>query len=106
MKGVENAVVLMGEIAVASNEQAAGIAQVNRGIEQMSQVVQTNSATSEETAAASEELFSQAELLKNMVGQFRLNSLEARPEPKALKSGWEPEATTGSESEKYYRLFL
>jgi methyl-accepting chemotaxis protein len=37
----------------------------------MSQVVQTNSATAEETAAASEELSSQAQMLKNMIGQFK-----------------------------------
>ena len=72
--GVESAAQLVGEIANASNEQASAITQVNHGIEQMSQVVQTNSATSEEAAAASEELSSQAELLKNMVGQFSLKS--------------------------------
>jgi methyl-accepting chemotaxis protein len=72
VSGVENAAQLVGEIANASNEQASAITQVNHGIEQMSQVVQTNSATSEETAAAAEELSSQAELLKNMVGQFNL----------------------------------
>ncbi|MGI6778464.1 MAG: methyl-accepting chemotaxis protein [Acetivibrionales bacterium] len=63
---------LVNNIAVASNEQAAGIEQINQGIMQVSQVVQTNSATSEEGAAASEELSSQAELLKEMVGKFKL----------------------------------
>jgi methyl-accepting chemotaxis protein len=62
----------VGEIASASNEQAAGIAQINQGIMQVSQVIQTNSATSEESASASEELSSQAEVLKEMVGRFRL----------------------------------
>ena len=57
---VDKTVKLGEEIAVASNQQAAGIAQVNQGIEQMSQVVQTNSATAEEGAAASEELSGQA----------------------------------------------
>lgn len=42
------------------------------GIEQVSQVVQNNSATAEQSAAASEELSSQAELLKQMVGQFKI----------------------------------
>jgi len=70
--GVEKAAVLVGEIAVASNEQATGIAQVNKGIEQMSRVVQANSATAEEGAAASQELSGQAQLLKEMVGEFRL----------------------------------
>ncbi len=63
---------LVGDIAIASNEQASGITQVNQGIMQVSQVVQTNSATSEEGAAASEELSSQAVLLKEAVDQFKL----------------------------------
>jgi len=72
--GTEKTVELVAQIAIASNEQATGIAQVNNGVEQLSQVVQTNSAIAEESAAASEELSSQAELLKNMVEQFRLKS--------------------------------
>lgn len=71
---VEEAADLVAGIAVASNEQATAIAQVNSGIEQLSMVVQTNSATAEEAAAASEELSSQAELLKSMVARFRLRT--------------------------------
>lgn len=63
---------LVGDIANASNEQAAGIAQVNQGILQVSDVVQMNSATSEESAAASEELSSQSEMLKDQVIRFKL----------------------------------
>ena len=69
---VEKAAKLVGQIAEASNEQATGIAEVNKGIEQVSQVIQNNSATAEESAAASEELSGQAELLKEMVSRFRL----------------------------------
>ena len=81
VSGVEKAVELVGEIAVASNEQATGIAQVNKGIEQMSTVVQTNSATVEQAAASSQELSAQAELLKNMVGQFRLKDTSSVEQP-------------------------
>lgn len=69
---VEDIAKLVKDIAAASNEQAIGVEQINQGIMQVSEVVQTNSATSEEGAAASEELYSQATLLKEMVGQFRL----------------------------------
>jgi methyl-accepting chemotaxis protein len=69
---VSRAADLVGAIAVASNEQATGIAQVNQGVEQVSSVVQANSATSEESAATSEELSSQADLLKNLISRFRL----------------------------------
>lgn len=74
-KIVENTVKVaefIGEIAVASNEQAEGIAQINAAVMQVSTVVQTNSATSEESASASEELASQAEMLKDQVSQFNL----------------------------------
>jgi Methyl-accepting chemotaxis protein (MCP) signaling domain. len=62
----------VGNIARASNDQAAEIAQITQGIEQVSEVVQTNSATAEESAASSEELSGQAEMLKVMVGAFKL----------------------------------
>ncbi|ATW27463.1 methyl-accepting chemotaxis protein [Candidatus Formimonas warabiya] len=72
--GVAKAATLVGEIAVASNEQATGIAQINQAISQVAQVVQTNSATAEESAAASEELSSQADLLKSAVSRFNLKT--------------------------------
>jgi methyl-accepting chemotaxis protein len=77
VSGVEKAASLVGGIAEASNEQASGIAQINKGIEQVSQVVQNNSATAEQSAAASEELSSQAELLREMVGQFKIKKSAA-----------------------------
>ncbi|KUO77023.1 MAG: chemotaxis protein [Clostridia bacterium BRH_c25] len=75
VEGVAKAAALVSDIAVASNEQASGIAQINQGVMQVSQVVQTNSATSEESAAASEELSSQAELLKESVSKFKLKKI-------------------------------
>ncbi|MDU7475821.1 MAG: methyl-accepting chemotaxis protein [Paenibacillus macerans] len=69
---IEKVANLVGDIAMASTEQAAAITQINQGISQVSQVIQTNSATSEESAAASEELSSQAALLKQQVAQFKL----------------------------------
>ncbi len=70
--GVTSTTVVMGEIQEATNEQATSIEQVNVGLDQISQVVQTNSATSEESAAASEELFSQSDMLKNLIADFKL----------------------------------
>lgn len=63
---------IVENIAIASNEQAIGISQINQGIMQVSEVVQMNSATSEESAAASEELSSQAELLREQAARFTL----------------------------------
>ncbi|ACL76649.1 methyl-accepting chemotaxis protein [Ruminiclostridium cellulolyticum] len=73
--GIAKAADLVGNIAEASNEQAAGIEQINQGIMQVSQVIQANSATSEESAAASEELSSQAELLSEQVERFILKKV-------------------------------
>lgn len=72
--GVEKTAELAAQIAVASNEQVAGITRINSSIDLMMHVVQTNSATSEETAAASQELSSQAEMLRDMVIKFELRN--------------------------------
>lgn len=74
--GVSKAAEIIAEIAASSNEQASGISQINIGIEQVSQVVQTNSATAEESAAASEELSSQAQVMKDLVGNFKLKNMK------------------------------
>ncbi len=66
---------LVQEISSASQEQAASIAQVTQGIDQISSVVHTNSATSEESAAASEELSTQAQILMNLVKQFKIREI-------------------------------
>ncbi|MDF2654586.1 MAG: putative methyl-accepting chemotaxis transducer protein [Bacillota bacterium] len=79
VSGIEKSATLVKDIAEASGEQASGIAQINKGIEQVSIVVQNNSATAEESAAASEELSGQAELLKGMVGKFRLKDEASLP---------------------------
>lgn len=75
VEGVSQAAEIISGIASSSNEQASGISQINIGINQVSQVVQTNSATSEESAAASEELSGQAELLKELVNQFKIKGI-------------------------------
>jgi methyl-accepting chemotaxis protein len=72
VKGVETTVNVSGEIAEASEEQAAGIGQINKGIVQLSAGVQNNSATAEEMAASSQEIAGQAIMLKEMVGKFQL----------------------------------
>ncbi len=71
----KSAVSLMENISKASVAQADSITQVNGEIEQISNVVQTNSATAEQSAAASEELSGQAEMLKKLVGSFRLREI-------------------------------
>ena len=62
------------EISDASAAQEMSVSDISVGLAQISQVVQTNSATSEESAAASEELFGQAQIVKNLVGQFKIKT--------------------------------
>lgn len=72
MQSSKASAALINEIALASNQQAIFISQVTIGVDQISAVVQTNSATAEESAAASEELNGQSEMLKSLVGTFKL----------------------------------
>ncbi|MDF2685281.1 MAG: hypothetical protein K0S55_462 [Clostridia bacterium] len=72
VEGVSTAASHLGDIAVASKEQATGVEQINQGIMQVSEVVQSNSSTSEESAAASKELTNQAEFLMEQVNKFKL----------------------------------
>jgi len=73
-KITQKAVTLIDKIAESSDQQAQSATQVNIGVEQIASVVQTNSATAEESAAASEELNGQAEMLKSLVGEFKLRN--------------------------------
>jgi methyl-accepting chemotaxis protein len=63
---------IMGEITAASQEQSAGIEQVNQAITQMDQVTQQNAALVEEAAAAAESMQDQASALIAVVGVFKL----------------------------------
>lgn len=75
--GAKSVVKKVDQISLVSGEQAESITQVTQGIDQISSVVQTNSATAEESAAASEELSGQAQMLRELVGQFQLKESDA-----------------------------
>ena len=75
VEGVNEVVELVQKISTATIEQANSISQVTAGMDQISSVVQTNSATAEQSAAASEELSGQAQMMKQMVGQFKIRDV-------------------------------
>jgi methyl-accepting chemotaxis protein len=70
---------IMGDIAAASQEQTAGIEQINQAITQMDQVTQQNAALVEEAAAASEAMQEQAGNLSRLVSVFKLDSMRIAP---------------------------
>jgi len=70
---VEKVTAIVGEIAVASQEQARGIDQVNTAVAQMDKVTQQNAANAEESSSASQELSSQSQELLAMVASFKLD---------------------------------
>ena len=61
---------LVGEIAMASSEQADGIGQLNSAMSQMDIVVQQNAASAEESASASEEMNNQAAVMLEHVDKL------------------------------------
>jgi methyl-accepting chemotaxis protein len=81
---------IMSEIVAASEEQAAGIDQVNRAMTQMDGVTHQNAALVEEAAAAAESMREQADHLSRVVGVFLL-SAGARATPRA-----EPRPASGA----------
>ena len=76
VKGANEIVMTINEIADASRTQADSVLQIEQQIDQISDVVQTNSATAQESAATSQELNTQAGLLKSLIAVFRLRSKE------------------------------
>ncbi len=65
--------VLNNAISDASKEAADSINQVAVGVDQISSVVQNNSATAQQSAAASEELSGQAQMLKELISDFKIS---------------------------------
>ncbi len=63
---------IMGEISAASNEQAAGVAQVGEAVRHMDNATQQNAALVEQMAAAASSLKGQAQDLVQVVAVFKL----------------------------------
>ncbi|ALU90304.1 methyl-accepting chemotaxis sensory transducer protein [Herbaspirillum rubrisubalbicans M1] len=78
---------LMKEIAAASEEQSAGIGQVNTAIVQMDQVTQQNAALVEQAAAAAQAMMQQAQALTEAVSMFTLEDAALATLPGVAASG-------------------
>ncbi len=74
VQAVKHVTDIMAEIAAASNEQTAGIKQVNQAITHLDDVTQQNAGLVEEASAAVESMQLQAESLLKAVSIFKLKS--------------------------------
>ena len=101
VSGVGDVAATIDQISSASKDQSDAVRQVTLGIDQISSVVQTNSATAEESAAASEELSGQAQILKNLVGQFRLPGEGRGMHPPSPAYSDEPHSYIPAGEDKY-----
>ena len=68
--GVTRLTSSVAEIAVASQQQATGIEQVNRAIAQMDEMTQQNAALSEQATAASQSIVQQVTRLAELVARY------------------------------------
>ncbi|MCW2004536.1 methyl-accepting chemotaxis protein/methyl-accepting chemotaxis protein-1 (serine sensor receptor) [Xanthomonas arboricola] len=69
---------IMGEISAASQEQSAGIEQVNQTITHMDETTQQNAALVEEATAAARSMEEQAEQLTDAVAIFKIDARQTR----------------------------
>ena len=69
--------IVISEISSASNEQTAGIEQINIAIVQMDEVTQQNASLVEEAAAAAESMQDQARTLSEVVSVFKLDAAQS-----------------------------
>ena len=74
LESAQSVVQLVNNIVISCDKQGNESDKIKEGTDQIDKVIQNNSATSEESAAAAEELNSQAVMLKELVGYFRLRA--------------------------------
>ena len=86
LKIIEEQVVKINQqldaIATAAKEQSVGLAEVNTAVNQMDQVTQQNAAMVEESTAASASLSGEVNRLREIIGEFRVGSIDERVSPR------------------------
>jgi len=88
---VELVAEIMGGIASASQQQSAGIDQVNQAVGQMDEMTQQNAALVEQAAAAAESLHEQADRLVQAVSVFSVGRVRpALPAARAARPALSP----------------
>jgi methyl-accepting chemotaxis protein len=107
---------LVQEVAAASAEQSAGVAQVSKAMGLVDQVTQRNASAAEELSSTAEEMATQAEALQQLVGFFvvpegahvrpRLHAVDgAAPAVAAPKPALPERKVSGAPGDGGYRRF-
>jgi methyl-accepting chemotaxis protein len=78
---------LVQEITAASQEQSAGVTQINSAVTQLSQTTQQNASSSEELAATAEEMSGQAEQLQQTMSFFKTGNGAGNARQPVRKAG-------------------
>lgn len=81
VNSVQRVTDIMSEITAASEEQSAGIEQVNISVSSMDETTQQNAALVEQAAAAAESLVEQANSLMEAVSRYSVNEAEPNVKP-------------------------
>lgn len=76
---------IIAEIAAASQEQSAGILQVNKAVTQMDEMTQQNAALVEELSTNSDSLREQIQMLQGLLGFFQFSEVTQRHVTSAKK---------------------
>jgi len=79
--GINESSTVVGEIALASEQQRVAIEEVNQSIAMLSEAVTQNSGTAEESAMSAQEMKVQADTLQNMLSRFSLQGQAITPPP-------------------------
>jgi methyl-accepting chemotaxis protein len=85
---------VMGEIAMASDQQSQGVEQLTQAVTQLNQVTQQTAANAEESASTAQELESQAAEMRHLIQTFHLSPAVSGSSPvtPTIKP-WTPEGT-------------
>jgi methyl-accepting chemotaxis protein len=74
---------ILGEISVASQQQASGIDHVGKAVTQMDELTQQNASLVEEATAASKALADQASSLSSLLARYRVGAERGAEETRA-----------------------
>lgn len=100
-EGISQIVDEVDAISQGTGAQAAAVSQITQGIDQISSVVQNNSATAEQSAAASEELSGQAQVMQELISQFKLKNAAGASCPEYQDARETEDADYFDSDEKY-----